>query len=140
MQYSAPLSAARRRGESGIGLLEVLIASAIFIVGVVAALRLFPESLRQLRTANERTIGSELAESELGRVRVSTAEALFTRNFFSSGAAVQAVYQAAGTYNGHTTVATPMRGGDTSYLQRVTFTVQMPDGRQETYVTYVAKQ
>lgn len=146
MSYTSPPRQQRvahkrsRRHQAGIGLLEVLIATAIFVVGVVAALRLFPEALRQLQTANERTVSSELAESELGRVRVSTAEALFSRNFFAAGSAVDAIYATGDVYNGYTTVATPMRGGESTFLQRVTFNVQMPDGRQETYVTYVSKQ
>jgi len=126
--------------RAGFGLLEVLVALAIFSIGIIAVMRLFPSSLRQLRMADERTEASEVAESNLSQIHVATAEALLNRQFLTAGAAMDAVYDAYHLYTGYMTTVSPLRGGDSTYLQRVTFTVQMPDGRQEVYVTYVSKQ
>lgn len=139
----------RLQAQAGFTLLEVLIAAAIFAIGIVAIMRLFPEAIRQLQTASQRTISAQLAESELGRVRVATAENLFREQSVLTGAVVQAIYGVGAIYQGYTKTSVPLRGsysvdanGNPSgtYLQRVTFTVLMPDGREEVYVTYVAKQ
>ena len=137
------------RRIAGTSLVEVLVATAIFSIGIVAVMRLFPEALRQLQTATQRTASSQLAETEMGRVRVATAENLFREQSIVSGSVVSALYSTGGIFQGYTTTALPLRGsyqvnkdGDAvgTYLQRVTFTVLMPDGREEVYVTYVAKQ
>ena len=130
------------RGESGLGLLEVLVAATIFVIGIVAVLSFFPTALKQLQVANQRTISAELAESNMAEVRVATAEALYNQQFLTSGLlrAVSSIYAAYGLYSGFSTAVSPMRGGDSTFLQRLTLSIQMPDGREETYVTYVAKQ
>jgi Tfp pilus assembly protein PilV len=118
-----------------------LVAATIFVIGIVAVLSFFPTALKQLQVANQRTISAELAESNMAEVRVATAEALFNQQFLTSGlTAISHIYQGYELYSGYFTAVSPMRGGDSTFLQRVTLTVQMPDGREETYVTYVAKQ
>ncbi len=138
-----------RRSVAGISLVEVLVATAIFSIGIVAVMRLFPQALTQLQTATQRTVASQLAETELGRVRVATAENLFREQSIMNGSVVSSLYSTGQIFQGYTTTAMPMRGsyqvnsdGDSvgTFLQRVTFTVLMPDGREEVYVTYVAKQ
>ena len=129
-----------RRGDAGLSLLEVLVAGAIFAIGIVGVMRLFPEALRQIQTANQRSISATLAESEFGRVRVEGAESLSQRSAVLPGSVINAIYATDEIYQGYTTTSIGMPGSANTHLQRVTFTVQMADGREERYVTYVSKQ
>ena len=43
-------------------------------------------------------------------------------------------------YDGYTTTLQRLRGASEVYYQRALFSVQMPDGRDETFVTYVVEQ
>jgi uncharacterized protein (TIGR02598 family) len=135
------LQGRRRSGpESGFGLLEVLVAVAIFAIGIIAVFSFLPFALGKLNQANQRTVSTELAETKLSQVRVSTAQALLERQFMFPGRAVESVSDVYGLYTGWQTTVSPMRGSDSTYLQRVTFSVTLPDGTEEVYVTYVAKQ
>lgn len=127
--------------RKGFTLIEVLVALAILGVAVVAIMKLFPDSLRQARVAAERTIVAELASSRLGQVRAAGAESLLQGQpaYLNLSAASQQ-YKTFLMYDGYTSNVQRMHGSDETYLQRVTFTVKMPDGRLETFVTYVAKQ
>ena len=127
--------------RKGFTLVEVLVALAILGVAIVAIVKLFPDSLRQARVAAERTIVAELASSKLGQVRAAGAESLLQGQpaYLSLNTASQ-VYKTYLMYDGYTSNVQRMPGSDETYLQRVTFTVKMPDGRLETFVTYVAKQ
>jgi len=123
------------RYRHGFTLVEVLVALAILIVGVVAVMQLYPHALRQSRAASERTVVSEMANSRLQRIRAEGAERLF-----KGLATADRIYQAAGLYQSDFLNVQALGGGDDVYLQRVTYTVQMADGRLETFVTYVARQ
>lgn len=128
----------RRPGaEEGFTLLEVIVALSILIIGIVAIMQLFPQSLLQARIAAERTITAELANSVLGQIRASSAEALFTNKIPSSFLSVYNMY---GLYSGYNTTIERLNGASDVFLHRVTFTVTFPDGREETFVTYVAQQ
>lgn len=127
--------------RKGFTLVEVLVALAILGVAIVAIIKLFPDSLRQARVAAERTIVAELASSRLGQVRAAGAENLLNgRPSYLNLTAASQIYQTSLMYDGYTSNVQRMSGADETYLQRVTFTVKMPDGRLETFVTYVAKQ
>ena len=127
----------KRRGKEGFTLLEVLIAMGILLIGIVSIMQLFPNSLMQARMANERTITAELANSVLGQIRASSAEALFNSRIPRSLLAVYGVY---GLYDGYSTSVRRLNGAGDTFLQRVTFTVTFADGREESYTTFVAKQ
>lgn len=124
------------KSNQGLGLVEVLIAIAILTVGVVAVMRLFPASLRQAQIAEGRTIAAELAESELAKIRTA-GSGYFLDLGLTSLDAIENVY---GQYSSYASNLTRMRGTAETQLQRVTFTVQMPDGTQETFVTYISQQ
>lgn len=126
-----------RRRQEGFTLLEVLIALAILIIGIVAVMQLFPSSLLQARIAAERSITAELANSVIGQVRAASAEALY-KNAIPPG--LLAVHGSYGLYDGYTTSTNRLGGASEVYLQRVTFTVRFPEGRRETFVTYMAQQ
>jgi prepilin-type N-terminal cleavage/methylation domain-containing protein len=125
--------------NAGFTLLEVLVALAILGVGIIAAMQLFPMSLRQSRMAAERTAAANLANSELSRLRGldvgGNFESWLSRNTLQPLTSIQQTYA---LYNGWYTSIQRM-GGDTD-TYRVTFSVQMMDGRREIFVTYVTRR
>lgn len=129
-------------------LLEVLVALTVLIVGIVAVMQLFPASLIQARMAAERTISAGLANSHLDEIRASGASELFNGNLpmglFSSFANIYGVYEVydvgGGLYQDFSATVARLSGASEVYLQRVTFTVTLPDGREETFVTFVTEQ
>jgi len=129
-----------RHQNNGFTLLEVIVALTILVIGIVAIMQLFPNSLLQARMAAERTVTAELANSVLGQVKASGAEALFDGRVPPNLLSVEEIYGAYGLYQGYTTTIQRLNGASEVFLQRVTFTVTFHDGRQETFVTYVADQ
>ncbi len=126
-----------RHGQQGFTLLEVVIAMAILLIGIVSIVSLFPSSLMQARMANERTVTAELANSVLGQIRASSAEALYNSRIPRSLLAIYGVY---GLYEGYSTNVRRLNGASDTFLQKVTFTVSFADGRKESYTTFVAQQ
>lgn len=129
----------------GFTLLEVIIASAIFLVGIMGAWKLFPIAVRNNQVANEKTVTSELANDRLSRTRMLGAERLYQPGYdFRRDPALNqtldATAAASGQYSAYVSSRHSLAGAETTGLQRVTFTVDMPDGRRESYVTYVANQ
>jgi len=127
------------RQKDGFTLVEVLVALAILTIGIVAAMQLFPASLRQTRAAAERTAAAHLANSELSRLRSIDVGQDFTRwldrNTLDTLSATERSYA---LYNGWST--TVQRVGASTDTYRVTFSVQMLDGRRESFVTYVTRR
>ncbi|NIA16309.1 MAG: prepilin-type N-terminal cleavage/methylation domain-containing protein [Nitrospiraceae bacterium] len=124
------------RDRRGFTLLEVLIAVAILGVGIIAVMQLFPASMRQTQVANERTAATAVANSELSRLRAldlaSDFDSWVDRNTVRTLSETERIYA---LYDGWRTTVTRAEGSEDLY--RVTFTVQMADGRNETFVTYV---
>jgi prepilin-type N-terminal cleavage/methylation domain-containing protein len=137
----------RQRGYS---LLEVLIALAILMIGIIAVYRLFPMSMRSARMAEEKIVASELANSRLARLRASGGLGPVLTAYTEAGALypdehyTQLLLAAAGDaysmYSGYATTLQRLRGANEVYFQRALFSIQMPDGRNETFVTYVVEQ
>ena len=125
--------------DSGFTLLEVLIALAILGTGIIAAMQLFPASLRQSRIAAERTKAANMASSELSRLRALDIGrdfgAWLDRITAQSQDRINSTYS---LYEGWRTTVQRMPGATETY--RVMFTVQLFDGREETFVTYVTKR
>ena len=139
----------------GYSLLEVLIALAILMIGIIAVYRLFPISMREARMADEKVTAAELADSRLGRLRASGVAGPTLMGYTESDAIyddytlLAAANSAYSMYESYATVLQRMRGADSIYrpiyyqpiyYQRALFTVQMPDGRYETFATYVVEQ
>lgn len=128
------------REQRGFTLLEVLVAMVILSIGVIAVLQLFPHSLRQVRLSAERTQAAQLADSRFGQLRaggVGNELALWASD---NSLHTDLLNLAAGEalYSGYT--STVQRVASAGEMYRVTFVVLMPDGRHETFVTYVTNQ
>jgi prepilin-type N-terminal cleavage/methylation domain-containing protein len=148
------------RKQRGYSLLEVLIALTILIIGIIAVYRLFPLSMKQARIAQEKIVASELADARMARLRTVGAANLMVMGFANrnymhsnfcrgdiqalrSAAAMYEVYDLQenfGMFESYTTSLQRMAGASEIYLQRVLFSVEMHDGRTETFVTYVTEQ
>ncbi len=120
----------------GFTLLEVMIALAILLIGILGVSVLFPEGLNNARRASQRTITSQTAHSVLGQIRASSAEALFRGQIPLE---LIQLDDANAIYNFTTTVER-LGGAAEVYLQRVTFTVTFSDGRSENFTTFVARR
>ncbi|MBI2432097.1 MAG: prepilin-type N-terminal cleavage/methylation domain-containing protein [Candidatus Hydrogenedentes bacterium] len=135
----------RATTQAGFSLLEVMVAVTILAVGLIAVMQLFPASLRQSRVAAERTTVASLANTELGRVKAggvgnqlsqwAADNAQVTAELLASAGNI---YAASALYSGWKSSVQRV-GGDVD-LYRVTFSVQMFDGREENFVTYVTRQ
>jgi len=130
----------------GFSLVEVLVSMAVLAVGIVAVTRLFPQGLRATRVAQERTIASELADSNLARMRMAGMDNLLgtiRASALYNTSAADTVYGGGsnndGVIDGYTTTVTRAGAGLNDKLVRVTFSVEMPDGRLENFVTYVTQ-
>jgi len=122
----------------GFSLLEVLVALTLLAVAIIAIMRLFPNSLRQSRTAAERTAIASLARTEMGRVKAGGIANLL-KNWAPQNALMEIdkTLKAYALYNGWT--STVQRVGGRVDLFRITFNVTMFDGREEQFVTYVTE-
>lgn len=127
---------ARNRG--GFTLLEVVVALSILAVGIISIMQLFPVSLRQQRIASERTVVASLAKTELGKVKVTGAgqqlQDWVRENALRTLTDAQRAYA---LYQGWRSTVQRISGDIDLY--RVTFAVEMVDGREEKFVTYVTR-
>ncbi len=128
----------RRRARAGFTLLEVIVALSILAVGIIAIMQLFPVAVRQQRIAAERTVVASLAKTQLGKVKVtgvgSQLQSWVRENALRSLDETQRAYA---LYQGWRSSVHRV-GGDID-LFRVTFAVEMVDGREEKFVVYVTK-
>ncbi|GMV91969.1 MAG: hypothetical protein AMXMBFR82_17470 [Candidatus Hydrogenedentota bacterium] len=131
--------------ERGFSPVEVLVAMAILAIGIMAIMRLFPSGLRASRVAQERTIAAELADANMGRLRMTgasnilgmaKASALYGQST-ASGIYLDGRVDTTGAVDGHSTVITRVAGPLEETRVRVVFSVDFPDGRRENFVTYV---
>lgn len=123
----------------GFTLLEVMVALTILSIGIIAIMKLFPRSIQQTRLAAERQQVSFLAKTELGQLRaagVGPGLANWTLNN-----AFRNIDAAGGNYGMYKSwTSTVRRVSSEVDLYRVTFNVEMYDGRRERFVTYVTEQ
>lgn len=123
----------------GFTLLEVLIAVAILGIGILAVMQLFPSALTQSRIAAQRTVATELASSQAATLRTMDLSPGTIREWLRNNAArtlteSERIYE---MYDGWQSTAERIPGPTNTY--RVTLRVNMPDGRIETFVTYVTR-
>lgn len=130
--------------RSGFTLVEVMVALTILAVAIVAIMQIFPESMRQSQKAAERQQVAFLAKTELGKLRAAGIGPLLTD--WAADNAYNNIATAGGTYYGPVNglykswTSTVKRISSDVDLYRVTFNVEMFDGRRERYVTYVTEQ
>ncbi|MCP4645174.1 MAG: prepilin-type N-terminal cleavage/methylation domain-containing protein [bacterium] len=120
------------RRDHGFTLMETLVALVILSIGIVAVANLFPVGMRNARTAHERTLAAEYADSRVGRLRMERADAFTAFGY-------QQPLDKPDVFRGAYTTLQLMRGSEETYLQRVTFTVEMHDGRREQFVTWMSE-
>lgn len=142
------MSTKQLRQNEGFSPVEVLIAMGILAIGIMAVVRLFPAGLAFSRQAQEKTIAAELAENSLARMRMSGAGNLLgvaqAGSLYGTIAAANAYglgadgrVDADGIVDGYAAAIRRINGADEQALVRVTFSVDMADGRRENFVTYV---
>lgn len=136
------------RKNEGFSPVEVLIAMGILSIGIMAVVRLFPAGLAFSRQAQEKTIAVELAENNISRMRMGGAGNLLAvaqaGSLYGSLAEISSIYLGSegrvdlgNIVDGYAASVRRMNGSGEQALVRVTYTVDMADGRRETFVTYV---
>lgn len=128
--------------KAGFSLVEVLIALAVLSIGVIAAFQLFPLALTYIRVAQERSIASELAGSRMGELRAIGGRHVqynWDAGLFAGFNDLSQANKIYSVYSNYTTTVQRLMGASEVYLQRVAFTVNLQDGRQERFVTYIAE-
>lgn len=125
--------------NSGFTLLEVLIAVGILGIGILAVMQLFPSALKQSRMAAEKSVATGLASSQAAQLRTMDLSPGSMRQWLIANAArtLDSAQSSYAMYEGWQSTAERMPGGTNTY--RVTFRVNMPNDRTETFVTYVTK-
>jgi type IV pilus modification protein PilV len=129
-----------RKYQRGFTLIEVIVALTILSIGIIAIMKLFPRSIQQTRQAAERQQASFLAKTELGNLRSGGVDFEFTT--WAADNAFRAIVAADGSYTGlyKSMSSTLKRVSSDVDLYRVTYSVEMFDGRRERFVTYVTEQ
>lgn len=131
-----------RSTRAGFTLLEILIAMALLTIGVLGVANLLPAALHHARVAQERTTAAELADGRLGRLKMAGARTAIQNALeqeqFLTLTQVRKIFDTYSLYEGYFTTIQRMPGAAETGLQRVTFVVEMMDGRREEFVTYIA--
>ncbi len=136
------------RKNEGFSPVEVLIAMGILSIGIMAVVRLFPAGLAFSRQAQEKTVAVELAENNISRMRMGGAGNLLgvaqAGSLYGNLAEISSIYlgtegrvDLGNIVDGYAASVRRMNGSGEQALVRVTYTVDMADGRRETFVTYV---
>lgn len=134
---SAQTAKPRQPRTSGFSLVEMLVALVILAVGLVAVMRLFPIALQNSYAAQEKRAAADLAASRMNQARGAGGHILFRGQYDPRAYRALTAESAADRY--YTSTVQRMASASQVYLQRVTFAVEKPGGRWETYVTYVTE-
>ena len=139
------------RGNAGFTLLEVVVAMTILAGGLIAIMRFFPTAIQQSRIASEHTVIAAVAKTELSQARAIAGSELSFARSGGIGQPLQAWAERnasrdlqvegderAAIFTGWRSSVQRVRG-DVD-LFRITFSVQLFDGGEEKFVTYVTAQ
>jgi prepilin-type N-terminal cleavage/methylation domain-containing protein len=127
----------RASGRQGFTLLEVIVALAILLIGLVVVMTMFPISLSAARNAAERMRTSQTAHSVISQIRASSADSLYNDRVLPTLLTQQ---RSAANLYGYSTSIQRLAGASEVYLQRITFAVTLANGKTETFTTFVARQ
>ena len=141
------------KGRKGYSLLEVLVAMAILMIGIIGTYRMFPISMRNAQKAKELVEASELAASRLDQLRAGSVTDAMVYGFTDPASEAWDASYTNGTPDivpvdmfrsdyvckSYATTLQKMDGASGTGLQRAVFTVRMNDGRDETFVTYIVE-
>lgn len=140
-----------KAANAGFTLLEVVVAMTIMAGGLIAIMRFFPAAVQQSRVASEFTVIASVAKTELSQVRSIAGSELTQARSTSGGTPLQAWAERnafrdlqaegdelAGIFSSWRSSVHRVRG-DVD-LFRVTFAVELFDGGEEKFVTYVTAQ
>jgi len=139
------------KGPKGYSLLEVLVAMAILMIGIIGTFRIFPMAMRQTRQADEIIQAGELAASRLDQLRMVGATeikkydyndpaSVFWNYSFTDGNPEVNSPEVDFICESYATSIQRTEGPSNINLQRAVFSVRMKDGRDETFVTYIVEQ
>ena len=129
-----PCKKTTHTAQSGFTLLEVLVALAILLIGLVSVLAMFPRSLSMADTAQKKTTAAQNANKVMGEIAQQGADALY---FNQIDPAIMNIPASTAPVGVNTTTQRYLGSDTNSKLQRVTITVSFPNGSTESYATYV---
>lgn len=128
-----------KKYNRGFTLLEVIVALTILSIGIIAIMKIFPRSIQQTRLAAERQQVAFLAKTEMGQLRAAGVGPALTS--WALANAFRNVEAAGGNYGMYKSWTSSVKRVSSEIdLYRVTFNVEMFDGRRERFVTYVTEQ
>ena len=130
------------RNNEGFSVVEILIAMGILAIGIMAVVKLFPSGLGFARVAQEKSVATETAASNLSRLRMTGAS-----NLLGISQSTAMYGDVSGRLDGasdnkvvgnYSASVRRIGESDDQALVRVTFSVDTPGGRRENFVTYMA--
>jgi Tfp pilus assembly protein PilV len=123
MSARGRLLAARLRDERGFGMVELLAAMTVMVVGLLAVFGLFQAGMVQIRRASTETTAAALADAEMENFRALEFTALgidSTQTCASGCSAADAVYRADAAYKADTAPVTSLATSVTSSATTIT--------------------
>jgi Tfp pilus assembly protein PilV len=114
------------RAEHGFGMIELLAAMTVMLIGILAVFGLFQASMIQLRRASTETTAAALADAEMERYRAIRFDSIGLAD--SDVAATDATYQADSAYRTDTSPATTLTGSGITSATQLTIPVASASG------------
>jgi Tfp pilus assembly protein PilV len=116
----------RARCEHGFGMVELLAAMMVMLIGILAVFGLFQASTVQLRRASIETTAAALADAEMERYRAIRFDSIGLAD--SDVAAADATYTADSAYKADTSPATTLAGSGITTAAQLTIPVASASG------------
>jgi Tfp pilus assembly protein PilV len=124
------------RAEDGFGMIELLAAMTVMLIGILAVFGLFQASIIQLRRASTETTAAALADAEMERYRAIRYDSIGLDN--SDVAAADATYTGDSAYKAETSPATTLTGSGITSATQLTVPVLSAAGFPST-APYIVK-
>jgi Tfp pilus assembly protein PilV len=114
------------RAEDGFGMIELLAAMTVMLIGILAVFGLFQASMVQLRRASTETTAAALADAEMERYRAIRYDSIGLDNL--DVAAADATYTGDKAYQAETSPATTLTGSGITSATQLTIPVASATG------------